>query len=416
MVLLKITSVLAFLILQTVHASTIEVLHFWTSPGEANALNVIKSELTEQGHSWKDFAVAGGGGEAAQAALKARIFENDPPTAAEIKGINLKRWATLGYLRDLTQLANEQNWASRLPQAVKAQVSHQDRIVAVPTNIHGSNWIWSNTDLIKNTGMKLDDSWQRFEKIATTLQSQGITPIVHVGAAWQDATLFESILITEAGAGYYRNVFVDLQLSEIKTEPMINTFKRLAWLKKFMLRLPPQTPWNEATRRVIDGEAAMQFMGDWARGEFVYHDKTTSDFGCSLVPGEHSGYVFLVNSLATFKTDRDSLLQAQNALIETVMTDNVQNQFNHLKGATPAKLNLSKNTNHCVQLAATTIQESDQSFSLVPSIAHGMAISELMQQALYDVVHEFMNGTTLTPEEATKLLSKKLRYARYLIN
>ena len=45
-------------------AAEVEVLHWWTSGGEAAALDVLKKKLESQGVTWKDMPVAGGGGEA----------------------------------------------------------------------------------------------------------------------------------------------------------------------------------------------------------------------------------------------------------------------------------------------------------------------------------------------------------------
>ncbi|MCA1260162.1 hypothetical protein LC061_05135, partial [Nitratireductor aquimarinus] len=47
----------------------VEVLHWWTSGGEAAALNVLKEDLESKGVTWQDMPVAGGGGEAAMTAL-----------------------------------------------------------------------------------------------------------------------------------------------------------------------------------------------------------------------------------------------------------------------------------------------------------------------------------------------------------
>ena len=44
-------------------ADEVEVLHWWTSGGEAAALDVLKKNLESQGVTWKDMPVAGGGGE-----------------------------------------------------------------------------------------------------------------------------------------------------------------------------------------------------------------------------------------------------------------------------------------------------------------------------------------------------------------
>ena len=51
----------------------IEVLHWWTSGGEAAALKVLKDDFAANGGEWLDMPVAGGGGDAAMQTLKARI-------------------------------------------------------------------------------------------------------------------------------------------------------------------------------------------------------------------------------------------------------------------------------------------------------------------------------------------------------
>ena len=43
-------------------AGEVEVLHYWTSGGEAKSVAELKKIMTAKGHVWKDFAVAGGGG------------------------------------------------------------------------------------------------------------------------------------------------------------------------------------------------------------------------------------------------------------------------------------------------------------------------------------------------------------------
>jgi hypothetical protein len=54
-------------------AGEVEVLHFWTSPGEAQSIAELKSLIAVRGHTWKDFAVVGGGGGNAWAALERSI-------------------------------------------------------------------------------------------------------------------------------------------------------------------------------------------------------------------------------------------------------------------------------------------------------------------------------------------------------
>ncbi len=51
-------------------AEDVEVLHWWTSGGEAAAVGVLKDNLAAGGTGWVDMPVAGGGGEAAMTALR----------------------------------------------------------------------------------------------------------------------------------------------------------------------------------------------------------------------------------------------------------------------------------------------------------------------------------------------------------
>lgn len=98
-----------------VHAGEVEVLHWWTSGGEAKAASALKATLQGQGHTWKDFAVAGGGGDNAMTVLKSRVVSGNAPAAAQIKGPALQEWATEGVLANIDGVAKAEKWDSVLP-------------------------------------------------------------------------------------------------------------------------------------------------------------------------------------------------------------------------------------------------------------------------------------------------------------
>jgi glucose/mannose transport system substrate-binding protein len=52
---------------------SVEVMHFWTSGGEAAALGAVRDKVVAEGVTWTDAPVAGGGGDQAKTALQARI-------------------------------------------------------------------------------------------------------------------------------------------------------------------------------------------------------------------------------------------------------------------------------------------------------------------------------------------------------
>ena len=73
-------------------AAEVEVLHYWTSGGEAKSAAELKKILESKGFKWKDFAVAGGGGENAMTVLKSRVVSGNPPTAAQVKCPSIQEW------------------------------------------------------------------------------------------------------------------------------------------------------------------------------------------------------------------------------------------------------------------------------------------------------------------------------------
>src|SRR5215212_612184 len=93
----------------TAHAADqVEVLHWWTSGGEAAALDVLKKDLESKGVTWADMPIAGGGGEQAMTALRARVTAGNPPTAVQALGFDITDWAKQGAVGDLSDVATKE--------------------------------------------------------------------------------------------------------------------------------------------------------------------------------------------------------------------------------------------------------------------------------------------------------------------
>ena len=96
-------------------AGQVEVLHWWTSGGEAKSVVVLKGLLEKEGHVWKDMAVAGGVGANARTVLKTRAVSGKPPTAAQVKGPQIQSWVDEGLLTNLDRLAQQEKWDEIVP-------------------------------------------------------------------------------------------------------------------------------------------------------------------------------------------------------------------------------------------------------------------------------------------------------------
>ncbi|CAD5372370.1 putative sugar-binding periplasmic protein [Rubrivivax sp. A210] len=389
-------------------AGEVEVLHWWTSGGEAKAASALKATMQGKGHGWKDFAVAGGGGDAAMTVLKSRVVSGNAPAAAQIKGPSLQEWAAEGVLANMDAVAKAEKWDEVLPKAVSDVMKYKGNYIAVPVNVHRVNWLWANPAAFQKAGAKMPTTWDEFFTAAEALKKAGIIPVAHGGQNWQDFTTFESVALGVGGVDFYKKALVQLDpatLSGATMEKVLATFKRV---KSYTDKNAPGRDWNLATAMVIKGEAGMQLMGDWAKGEFIAAGKAPGkDFVCVAAPGTAAAFTFNIDSFALFKIKNADNQKAQSDLAAAIMAPAFQEVFNLNKGSIPVRLGVDlAKFDDCAKLSSKDFVADAKSGSLVPSIAHGMAVPSATEGAIKDVVSQFWNADKMTAKEAqTRLVA-----------
>jgi glucose/mannose transport system substrate-binding protein len=389
-------------------AGEVEVLHWWTSGGEAKAAAALKSQLQGQGHTWKDFAVAGGGGDNAMTVLKSRVVSGNAPAAAQIKGPSLQEWAAEGVLANIDDVAKAEKWDSLLPKVVSDVMKYKGNYIAVPVNVHRVNWLWANPEVFKKAGAKVPTSWDEFFVAAEQLKKAGVIPVAHGGQNWQDFTTFESVALGVGGADFYKKALVQLDQPTLKGATMTKVLETFRKVKGYTDKNAPGRDWNLATAMVIKGEAGMQLMGDWAKGEFLAAGKVPGkDFVCAAAPGTAKSYTFNVDSFAMFKLKNEANIKAQKDLAAAIMSPQFQEVFNLNKGSIPVRLNMDlAKFDDCAKLSAKDFVDTAKSGSLVPSAAHGMAIPSAAAGAIQDAVSQFWNDDKVTVQAAQERIAK----------
>lgn len=392
--------------LATAHAQAaeVEVLHWWTSGGEARAANVLKELMEAEGYGWEDFAVAGGGGETAMTVLKSRAMSGNPPSAAQIKGPEIQEWGELGLLGNLDEVATAEGWNELLPEVVADVMKHDGQYVAVPVNVHRVNWLWANPDILEEAGVEVPTTLEEMFAAGEAIRDAGYVPLAHGGQAWQDATVFETVLLATAGNDFYRRALVELDPEALGSEQMVealDTFKRM---RELMDDGMSGRDWNIATSMVINGEAAMQLMGDWAKGEFTAAELTAGeDYLCVPAPGTQDSFTFNIDSLAMFRVNDEEEREAQRALARLVLEPEFQQTFNLAKGSIPARPDLDMSEfDQCAQQSLEDFQRTAEEGGLVPSMAHGMAVRSDVQGAIFDVVTNYFNADDMDAEQAAQ--------------
>ncbi len=384
-------------------AAEIEVLHWWTSGGEAESVGQLKTMLEKNGHTWKDFSVAGGNGSNAMTVLKSRVMSGNPPSAAQIKGPSIQEWAKLGVASNLDAVAKAHNWDKILPKRFADTMKYDGHYVAVPVNVHRIDWMWVNPSVFKKSGATIPKTWAEFEVAAKKIKAAGFIPVAQGGQPWQEATLFETIVLGVGGSDFYQKALVDLDTKALGSATMVKAFDTLKMVKSYTDKNAPGRDWNLATAMVYKGEAAMQFMGDWAKGEFkVAGKKIGTDYVAVDAPQTEGAYIYNIDSFVMFKQDDASKAKGQEKLAELILSEEFQVIFNTRKGSIPVIEGLSKSKFDSIAVKSMDdMIAASKAGTLLPSMAHQMAIPDAIKGAIVDVVTNFYNSD-MSSDKAVK--------------
>jgi glucose/mannose transport system substrate-binding protein len=389
-------------------AGEVEVLHYWTSGGEAKSVAELKKIMQAKGHVWKDFAVAGGGGDAAATVLKSRVVAGNAPAAAQIKGPAIQEWANEGVLANLDATAKAEKWDAVLPKVVADVMKYKGNYVAAPVNVHRVNWMWASSDALKKAGVKsMPKTWDEFFAAGDALKKAGLIAVAHGGQNWQDFTTFESVALGVGGAKFYNDAFVKLDPKALSSDTMKKSLETFRKVKSYTDAAAPGRDWNLATAMLIQGKAGFQLMGDWAKGEFLAAGKVPGkDFMCAAAPGTANAYTFNVDSFAMFKLKDAGAQKAQADLASSIMGKEFQEVFNLNKGSIPARTDMKMDKfDDCGKLSAKDFVATAKTGGLVPSVAHGMAIKPAAEGAIKDAVSQFWNDDKVTVADAMKKIA-----------
>jgi len=399
------TSLLAMSLASTsAIAGEVEVLHWWTSGGEAAALNVLKEDLESKGIGWQDMPVAGGGGESAMTVLRARVTAGNAPTAVQMLGFDILDWAEEGALADLNAVAAEEGWDDVVPAALQKFAKHDGKWISAPVNVHSTNWVWANKKLLDELGIAQPSNWDEFVAAMETVKGAGKVALAHGGQAWQEATMFDGIAMSTGGAEFYQKAFIDLDEGTLSSETMVETFRRMETLRSFVDDNFSGRDWNLASAMVIGGDAAFQIMGDWAKGEFLNAGKVPgSDFSCFRVPGSEGTVTFNADQFAMFSVEGGAASD-QAELARSILSPSFQSAFNVVKGSVPARTDVSDEAfDACGKQGMKELAAAAQSGNLYGSMAHGHANRASVKNAMYDVITAHFNGEFSAQEAAQEL-------------
>lgn len=382
-------------------SNVIEVLHFWTNPGEIKALGIFADAYRKGGGEWNQIDVENME-ELRHRAIK-RMVLGFPPTALQWHaGPELQEVLKLDLARPLDDVTNADDIRTKLHPAIADAVSYNGKLGAVPVGVHGNNWAWYNSQIYRALKLPLPESWAEFLEQAPLIAAAGYEPIALGGGTWELAILFDAVLIDVAGKTIFRKLIEQKPLTkddQVSVAEAVSIFRKLR--PYVSSDLDSSSTWADATKTVIEGQSAVQIMGDWAKGAFVEAGKKPGvDFECRLAPGNNDAFMITLDVFMLPKTQDAKSKQAQSAFVDTLLDPENQLRFTALKGALPVIKEFDPTTlDECASLGLDKFYEAD---STLPS--RMLSISQERSALLETVLFSMWDDIDMSDETATNML------------
>ena len=382
---------------------TLQVLHWWTSASERQAVDALARRAAAEGVRWRDAVVPGGAGVGAGKVLRSRVLAGDAPDAAQMVGVSLTEAASMGLLLELNDVAVAERWPQVLFPAVDASVRFRGHVVAAPLGIHRINTLLWNRALFERLKLPPPVDVASFERAAAALRAAGLTPLAQSREPWQVGTLFETLVLAEGGPAFHRALFAQRSVAAAGDPRLQKALARLRALKSQMGAEIAEEPWTATLQRLQRGEAAMMIMGDWAKGELQRTGWVEGrQYGCTAAPGTAGWHLYSIDSLAMFTRDY-AHAAAQQRLARLATSAAMQTEFNALKGSVPVRRDADPSRmDPCARLSWDDFARGEAVQS--PSLVHRMATDETSKDAIVAELHRYFVDDRITPAEAQRRL------------
>lgn len=384
-----------------VRAADLDVVHWLVSPGESKAIGVLANAVNATGNKWVDTAVSGGGA-GGRAIVSNRYAGGDPPAAFYGQpGPDMHRMVKADMLQTTQPAADSGKWDSVLLPIVSQYLKDNGKYFAIPLGLSAHNWMWYSKKVFGDVGVKPPTTWAEFIEIAPKIKAKGFIPLVVGGDAWQEAMIFRSVLAEVGGIEFYKKVYVDHDAKAAGGETMVKTLDLFRKLREFTDQGAGRK-WNDATRMVIENKAAMQLMGDWAKGEFAARNlKPQVDYGCDLAPGTHGTYYTAIDVLLLGKLKDPARTDAQIKMATAIVSPETQEKFGLAKGEIPVRSDVDTSKfDACAQIAIQTVKNPS---NVVP--IPDLVLSPDTFGQINDTMSEFWHNDSVPSADAAAQIS-----------
>ena len=331
----------------------------------------------------------------ARAVFRTRMLVGDPPDTFQARGGQdlIDTWVIANRLEDLSGFYKTQGWGAIFPRDLIALLSTKTGTWSVPLAVNRSNVLWYIPARLSGWGVDPPRTMEGLLAECRKLKDSGVTAPIAVGNTSALVHLWESIAVATLGPDDWSALWTGkLRFTEPRVVRVWDNFGKAL---EFANTDGADLTWQQAMDRVVKGESAFTYMGDWAES---YLASTLN-----LAPGEGFGWVPAPGTNGIFIARTDSFclprgFKDKASAFKWFMllgSKEAQDLFNPANGSiSPRRDSDAQKYDAYFRSAIKDWRES----RIVGSMAHGVAAPQSFVSQFADVIGIFV--TTRDPVAA----------------
>ena len=362
----------------------LELFSWWTGDDDAG----LRALVQEYNSQYPDVTVTNatatvGADATARAVLRTRMLVGDPPDTFQTHGGRnfLDTWVIANRIEDLSGFYKTQGWSVAFPHDLIALLSTKAGVWSVPLAVNRSNVLWYIPTRISAWGALPPRTMEGLFAECRKLKEEGVTAPISVGNMSTLIHLWESIAVATLGPDDWSALWTGrLKFTDPRAERVWDNYGKAL---EFANTDGADLSWQQALDRVVKGESAFIYMGDWMERYLTVTLKLTPGEGFAWVPAPGTNGIFIARTdsfcLPRGAKDKASVFK----WFMLLGTKEAQDLFNPANGSiSPRKDSDAEKYDLYFQSAIKDWRES----RIVGSMAQGVTAPQLFVSQFADVL------------------------------